>query len=179
MIKRNKKQYVIVLILLFIAISGFIGGLFILVDENFNIDSLQTKTRDIIALSEDKKDEQPKFLDLTPMSDTALYSEVFNILLAPDKYDGTIVKIKGTFEYSKDKNQTHTFCVVQDGPKCCSVGIEFRLKENIPLPSRGEDIILKGKYHVETNENGKKLVTLVNSTVKEIKNEGNLSKKRW
>ncbi len=69
-------------------------------------------------------------LDLTKMSSTAIYSEVFNMMESPSEYDGREVQVIGNFAVAKDDKtgKKYFYCVVPDATKCCQQGLEFVLK---------------------------------------------------
>ena len=104
-------------------------------------------------------------LDLTVLSGTMVYSEVYNMVNDPDQYVGKSVKIQGTFEMydgALDGKNVYS-CIVKDAAACCATGIEFRRAGN-PVypddyPKRGKEIIVKGIF--DTYEDGdKKYFTL-------------------
>ena len=114
-------------------------------------------------------------LDLSQMSGTAIYSEVYNIMSEPQKYVGKIIKIKGNFQIYEDVQQNEGFvqqqkifyaCVIPDATACCQQGIEFVPAKamNYPsdFPQLGTEIIVSGKFTPYT-DNGQQYYTLMNS----------------
>ena len=90
-------------------------------------------------------------VDLTKLSATMVYSEVFNILQTPNDYRGKIFKIRGRHMVSHDpqKNEYHHACVIFDATACCMQGMEFELvDENYP-PNESE-ITLIGRFDTYT-----------------------------
>ena len=90
-------------------------------------------------------------VDLTKLSSTMIYSEVFNILQTPADYRGKTFKIRGTYMVSHDpqKDEYHHACVIFDATACCMQGMEFELvDENYPSPD-GE-ITLLGRFDTYT-----------------------------
>ena len=91
-------------------------------------------------------------VDLTKMSGTMVYSEVFNMMSAPEQYKGKTVKMNGTFNvYYTEATNTYFFaCIVQDATACCAQGLEFVLKgEHIypdDYPELGEEITVTGVF---------------------------------
>ena len=75
-------------------------------------------------------------VDLTKMSGTMVYSEVFNMLSAPEQYKGKTVKMNGTFNvYYTEATNTYFFaCIVQDATACCAQGLEFVWKGDHTWP---------------------------------------------
>ena len=75
-------------------------------------------------------------VDLTALSSTMVYSEVYNMVVAPESYVGKTVKMKGQFIYYEDsrtENQ-HFGCVIADATACCSQGLEFLLAGSHTYP---------------------------------------------
>ena len=64
--------------------------------------------------------------DLTKMSATMIYAEVFNMLIEPEKYENKRLKIKGLFTiYNEGTNDEVYSVIVPDATACCQQGIEF------------------------------------------------------
>lgn len=91
-------------------------------------------------------------VDLTAMSSTLVYSEVYNMLTTPDSYIGKTVKMRGTFSiYHDEATDVYYFaCVIADATACCSQGIEFVLSgEHVypdDYPELGSEITVKGTF---------------------------------
>ncbi len=86
-------------------------------------------------------------LDLSAMSGTMVYSEVYNIMSSPENYLGKTIKMNGAF--ATDDNEIYYFCIIKDATACCQQGIEFILKDgNYPndYPEPGTDITVKGTF---------------------------------
>ena len=66
-------------------------------------------------------------VDLTALSSTMVYSEVYNMLVQPDEYVGKTVKMSGTFNVSHGAERDYYFCLIADATACCSQGMEFIL----------------------------------------------------
>ena len=75
-------------------------------------------------------------IDLTVLSSTMVYSQVYDIMVAPDLYFGKVIKMEGTCARYYDKvTDNHYFaCVIQDATACCSTGIEFVLADHYKSP---------------------------------------------
>ena len=93
-------------------------------------------------------------VDLSKMSGTVAYSQVYDMLNFPQKYEGKVVKIQGPFSvfYSGDTNQYYPAIVVKDATACCANGIEFLLygKPSYPsgYPKTNDEITIIGVYRV-------------------------------
>ncbi len=66
-------------------------------------------------------------IDLTDLSTTMVYSEVYNMNVNPKDYMNKLVKIKGLFDYFYDEagDKYYFACVVLDATACCAQGLEF------------------------------------------------------
>ncbi len=75
-------------------------------------------------------------VDLTTLSSTMVYSEVFSMLTSPDDYVGKTVKMEGLFAYYHDEVTDNQYfaCVIQDATACCSQGLEFILTDDYHYP---------------------------------------------
>lgn len=70
-------------------------------------------------------------LDLTQLSSTMVYSEVFAMMMAPEDYVGKTIKMEGLYNFYHDAmvNKDYHACVVQDATACCAQGIDFVLAD--------------------------------------------------
>lgn len=66
-------------------------------------------------------------LDLTELSSTLIYSEVYNMLITPDDYKGKIIKMKGLFNQYTDEEtgKIYNAVVIPDATACCQQGLDF------------------------------------------------------
>ncbi len=91
-------------------------------------------------------------VDLTALSSTMVYSEVYNMLLSPEAYIGKTVKMGGVFAYYHDdaSDKDYYACIISDATACCSQGIEFILSDDYSYPEdypeEGEDICVVGVF---------------------------------
>ena len=98
-------------------------------------------------------------VDLTQLSSTMVYSEVYNMMYTPDDYIGKVVKMKGQFAYYEDPETKAQYfaCIIADATACCSQGLEFILtgEHSYPndYPELGSEITVTGIFEVYT-ENG-------------------------
>lgn len=87
------------------------------------------------------------YVDLTLLSSTLIYSEVYNMMCDPDKYIGKKIRMSGNtaiFHDDYDGNDYYA-CIIKDATACCSQGIEFQLKEG-EYPTEDEVITVTGIY---------------------------------
>jgi hypothetical protein len=115
-------------------------------------------------------------VDLTKLSSTMVYAEVYNMITNPEKYIGKTVKMKGEFAiyYAVDQNGNpvsnamYFACVVADATSCCSQGIEFVLSGDHTYPDdypeMGSTITVSGEFQTY-RENGYEYIHLINATM--------------
>ena len=97
-------------------------------------------------------------VDLTALSSTMVYAEVFNMMMNPNDYVGKTVKMHGAFgigysykdDGTMDENTLVYACVIADATACCSQGIEFVLsgEHTYPddYPELGSEITVVGTF---------------------------------
>ncbi|MCR5238419.1 MAG: hypothetical protein K6E34_14605 [Lachnospiraceae bacterium] len=91
-------------------------------------------------------------VDLTVLSSTMVYSEVYNMMVSPDNYKGKTVKMKGQFvPYFDESTGKHYFaCYISDATACCSQGMEFILTDEYSYPEdypqEGDTICVVGTF---------------------------------
>ena len=81
----------------------------------------------------DLKDEKPTknaipdCVDLTALSSTMVYAEIYNMWLNPDDYLGKTIKIKGDYytSYYDETGLYYNLVVVGDAASCCQQWLEF------------------------------------------------------
>ena len=91
-------------------------------------------------------------VDLTVLSSTMVYSEVYNMMTVPEEYLGRTVKMQGLFAIYCDEATGNLYfaCLVQDATACCAQGIEFILSDGRvypdDYPEAGEEICVVGVF---------------------------------
>ena len=109
-------------------------------------------------------------VDLTKLSSTMVYSEVYNMMVSPDNYTGKTVKMNGAFAYYEDPETKKQYfaCIIADATACCSQGLEFILTGDHTYPNDypelGSEITVTGTFEVYT-ESGFQYCGLVNATL--------------
>lgn len=75
-------------------------------------------------------------VDLTELSSTMVYSEVYNMVTSPDDYLGKRIKMSGNFGVYQDQTTGKLYyaCLIADATSCCSQGIEFVLEGEHTYP---------------------------------------------
>lgn len=71
-------------------------------------------------------------VDLTKMSATMVYAEVYNIMTEPDAYLGKKIRARGPFDALdwEETNLTYYYVIISDATACCQTGIEFIWDDN-------------------------------------------------
>ena len=94
-------------------------------------------------------------LDLTALSSTMVYSEVYSMLTTPENYIGKTVKMTGGYSSFLDENTgaVYRVCMIADVTACCAQGMEFVLKDGMTYPEMEADITVVGTFQVY-EENG-------------------------
>ena len=96
--------------------------------------------------------ETAKAIDLTVLSSTMIYAEVYNIMTHPDEYMGKTIKMSGPY-YASFYDATglyYHYVVIEDATACCQQGLEFNWKgEHIypdDYPEDGTKIEVTGVF---------------------------------
>ena len=101
-------------------------------------------------------------LDLTKLSSTMIYSEVYNMMTAPEDYIGKTVRMTGQFALYQATDadgqpipdQIYFACVIADATACCQQGLEFVLagdhKYPDDYPELGTDVTVVGEFGTYT-----------------------------
>lgn len=93
-------------------------------------------------------------IDLTLMSSTMVYAEVFNIVNSPDQYVGKRIQAEGVYAAGilVDENKLLHFIMIEDATACCKEGLRFVYATD-QIFKDGDRIILTGVFS-EAIENG-------------------------
>ena len=92
-------------------------------------------------------------VDLTHLSSTMVYSEVYNMLSAPETYIGKTVMAQGPFAvYQNEETGERFFAVrIEDATACCAQGLEFVWagEHSYPedYPAVGTEIRISGTFN--------------------------------
>lgn len=92
-------------------------------------------------------------LDLTALSSTMVYAEVYNMMVTPENYIGRTVTMAGQFAvFAETETGPYYYaCVIADATACCQQGIEFVLLDKSltfpdDYPESGSEIIVTGEF---------------------------------
>ncbi len=131
--------------------------------ENNEKESATTSSPLLPEVSYDEPD-----IDLTVLSATMVYSEVYNMMVSPEEYIGKTIKMKGPFSFYHDEITDNNYfaCIIQDATACCAQGIEFILTEDYSYPDdyprADEEICVVGVFDTYL-EDGYEYCTLRNA----------------
>ena len=115
-------------------------------EEKINDDTVKT-TPDLSVEKSGKID-----IDLTALSSTMVYSEVYYMMMTPEDYIGKSVKMDGIFSVYHDEaaDKYYFACIIQDATACCAQGIEFELQGDYKYPDdypdEGTEICVSGIF---------------------------------
>lgn len=123
--------------------------------------SLETGEREQTAPTADTAEST--FVDLTALSSTMVYGEVFAMMSSPEDYVGKTVKMQGIFSKgqlyaagSLNDGGTVFACVIQDATACCAQGIPFELAGDHTYPQDypelGDTITVVGTFEIHEQE---------------------------
>ena len=93
-------------------------------------------------------------IDLTKLSKTMVYSEVYNMMVSPEDYVGKTVRMSGIYNDFVDgvTGIQYFYCVIQDATACCAQGIEFELTEDYRFPDdypeENEEVCVTGTFDI-------------------------------
>lgn len=119
-------------------------------EKTIDISSENSQPNEVLQSNSSKVD-----FDLTKMSATMIYAEVFNMLIEPEKYENKRVKMRGYFTiYNENTNDEVYSVIVPDATACCQQGIEFFYNFENTKPAQNADIIVTGIFKVHTMQNG-------------------------
>jgi hypothetical protein len=116
------------------------------------------------------------YIDLTEMSGTMVYSQVYNMVYYPERFTGTKVKMQGTFSDYLDlaSGKRYYGCIIQDATACCAQGLEFNPTDDFTypddFPADGDIVTVEGEFDTYI-EDGAKYCTLRNAQILDIVHE--------
>lgn len=89
-------------------------------------------------------------IDLTRMSSTMVYAQVYKMVTEPVKFIGKRIRMKGVFSSYYDYETKKRFygCVIADALACCSQGLAFEPAKDRKFPDDGEKITIIGDFEM-------------------------------
>lgn len=115
-------------------------------------------------------DSDAESIDLTTLSSTMVYAEVYNMMVNPEDYIGKTVTMEGEFTILEDVStgNIYTACLIYDAAACCAQGLEFLLVGDAVYPDDypevGDAIKVTGVFETY-DENGIQYCHLVDSVL--------------
>lgn len=109
--------------------------------------------------------------DLTRLSSTMVYSEVYNMRYTPEDYYGKVVRIEGLFSAYENPytGEPYFNCVIPDATACCSQGLQFfpadadtRVYPD-DYPENGQTVVVVGTF--TRNENNLYMCAITDATM--------------
>ena len=87
-------------------------------------------------------------VDLSEMSSTMVFAELYNVSMYPDAYAGKTLKMRGQFTsiYIEEEDTRYYACYVMDETGCCMQGFEF-VSDDLTFP---DDYPEEGAYFTVT-----------------------------
>lgn len=132
------------------------------IDLSGNIENSEVK-------QQEKADDSGVEVDLTVLSSTMVYSEVYNMMIEPENYIGKTVKMEGQFVpyYDESTGNYYFACFISDATACCSQGIEFVLTDEYSYPDdypkEGDTICVVGTF--DTYMEGKSMYCTLRNAI--------------
>ncbi len=130
-------------------------------------EELQTEADDI---TEGKAINGNDDVDLTKLSSTMVFSEVYNMMYTPQDYIGKTVKMRGMFTAytNQDRSRYYPAVIIADATACCSQGLEFVLEGDPSYPDGypeiGTEITVVGTFETY-EEDGNMYCRLQNARI--------------
>ena len=116
-------------------------------------------------------------LDLSAMSGTVVYAQIYNMTYDPEPFLGKVIRITGYYNYFDDQENGVVYhaCVVPDATACCAQGIEFVRAGTFEWPEEypeiGETITVTGRLEIYEDQ-GRQYLHLVDAEMVRQQAEG-------
>ncbi len=106
-------------------------------------------------------------IDLTKLSSTMVFSEVYNMMISPEEYEGKTIKAEGIFQVFQDSDNKNFYAlVIADATACCQQGLELIWDGNPAypddFPKENSEIEITGVYKSYMEEGNTYYYVLVN-----------------
>ena len=107
-------------------------------------------------------------VDLTALSKTMVYSQVYNMMFYPENFIGKTIRMEGIYTeyFDQATGKRYLACFIMDATQCCSQGVEFELTSDYSYPddypTEGDTVVVQGVFDVYEEE-GAEYCTLRNS----------------
>lgn len=133
-----------------------------------------TETEDMgIKRQDSNTTEHSVDYDLAEMSSDMVYATVYQMMAAPQQYEGKTFRINGNFyaSYYENTNKYYYYCIVQDAASCCAQGLEFVWEDGNHVypdeyPEENTEVIVEGTFETYREDGDKNLYCrLCNATM--------------
>lgn len=129
-----------------------------------NVES-EEETKDTINDTKDAKTKEGTVdYDLTQMNSDMVYATVYQMMVAPEEYEGKTFRISGNFyaTYDEAKQKYYFYCIIQDATACCAQGMEFIWEDGSHIypdeyPDDNEEVIVEGTFETYKEKGEKDL----------------------
>ncbi len=107
-------------------------------------------------------------IDLSSLSSTVVYAQVYNMMYYPENFVGKTIRMEGLYSdyFDQAKGKHYFACIIMDATACCSQGVEFELTDEYvypdDYPSEGDTVTVEGVFDIY-EEDGYNYCTLRNS----------------
>ena len=102
--------------------------------------------------------------DLTQMGTDMVYATVYQMMTAPEQYEGKTFRINGTFyaSYYEVTKKNYYYCIIKDATACCAQGMEFIWGDGTHIypdeyPKDNSDITVEGRFETYREDVDKSL----------------------
>ncbi len=87
---------------------------------------------EVVAFDENAEPD----IDLTSLSSTMVYAEVYNMMVDPESYVGKTIKARGEFYVLQNDapDRNYYMLLIKDALACCAQGLEFFPTNNPQFP---------------------------------------------
>lgn len=102
--------------------------------------------------SKEKAETEKADVDLTTLSSTMVYTEVYNMLSAPEDYIGKTVKMSGSYyaSFYDETDKWYHYVTIDDAAACCQQGLEFAWQGDHvypdDYPEDGAEVEIEGVF---------------------------------
>ncbi len=90
-------------------------------------------------------------IDLTEMTTTMIYSQVFDMVMNAQNYEGKVIKMQGLYNplYFEPTDSTYHLMVITDATGCCPQGVEFVItNQGQEYPELNTEIQVTGVFEI-------------------------------
>ena len=115
--------------------------------------------------------------DLTQMSSDMVYATVYQMMVAPEEYEGKTFRIEGNFyaTYYEAAKKYYFYCIIQDATACCAQGMEFVWEDGSHIypneyPEDNTEIVVEGTFETYKEEGDQNLYCRLSNAILQKKN---------